>query len=106
MFRTDENKIYLTRGNTAQFRPVIEDYTATEEDKVVFAVKKTVLDSAPIIRKEVAAGENIALAADDTSSLTTGSYLYDITLITAEGDKSTFASGVLILEGDLDNERN
>ena len=105
MFKIDNNKIWLTCGDTAEFRPVIEDYTAQEGDTVSFVAKKTVSAEAAIT-KSVAAGENISFAAEDTLSLTPGSYLYDLRLVTADGKVSTFVSqGQLYLVGAI-NESN
>ena len=106
MFRVDNNKIWLTCGDTAEFAPVIENYTVQEGDVVTFTAKKVLSDPELAINKSVAAGDSIAFAAEDTSSLTPGTYLYDLRLVTAEGEVSTFVSqGQLCLLGAL-NENN
>lgn len=108
MFKIDGNRIWLTRGDTAEFRPVIEDYESQEGDKVVFAAKRARNDEKPDIRLEVNAGENITFAHEDTVNLAPGSYVYDIKLAMANGNISTFASGKfeLICEVDTDGNEN
>lgn len=100
MFRIDGSKIWLTQGDTAEFRPIIEEYTGQEGDMVYFRVAKIYSDE-PVIEKVVAAGENIAIAADDTSNLSIGSYLYQLKLMSVDGNISTFATGRFMLEGDI-----
>ena len=102
MFRIDGNKIWLTRGDNAEFRPVIEDYVSQEGDKVVFAAKRARNDEEPALRIEVDAGDNIAFSAENTSDLPSGSYIYDIALRMASGSVSTFASGRFELIGEVD----
>ena len=106
MFRVENNNIYLTRGDTAEFKPIIENYEVQEGDKVVFAAKRNHLATAADIRIEVDAGASIEFAHSTTSSLPLGTYLYEIKLTTVDGDISTFAIGRFILEGDIDNENN
>lgn len=106
MFKIENSKIWLTCGDTAEFRPVIENYTAQEGDIVTFTAKKVLSDQELAINKSVAAGEDIAFAAEDTSSLTPGTYLYDLRLETTDGGVSTFVSqGELYLVGAV-NESN
>lgn len=105
MFKVNGNKIWLTCGDTAEFAPVIEDYTVQEGDVVSFVAKRTPSSEIAIV-KAVAAGDSIAFAAEDTASLTPGNYLYDLRLVTAGGEVSTFVSqGQLCLLGAL-NENN
>ena len=106
MFKVDGKKIWLTCGDTAEFRPVIEDYTAQDGDTVTFTAKKVLSDPELAINKSVAAGNGITFAAEDTVSLAPGSYIYDLRLETAGGDVSTFVSqGQLYLVGAV-NENN
>lgn len=102
MFKIDGNRIWLTRGDTAEFRPVIEDYESQEGDKVVFAAKRAMNDEAPALRIEVNAGENIAFTPELTTSLPSGSYVFDLILRMANGSVSTFASGRMELMGEVD----
>lgn len=104
MFKIDKNDIYLTRGDTAEFRPVIENYEAAENDKVIFAMKKARNNMEPALKIEVAAGENIVFTHENTVSLTSGSYIYDLTLNQANGQISTFASGRFNLLGEVDTD--
>ena len=103
MFKIENNQIWLTRGDTAEFRPIIEDYEIQEGDQVVFAVKRTTNNETPDIRIAIPAGDNIEFNNETTSTLSIGSYLYELKLETVDGDISTFASGRFNLLGDLDN---
>ena len=40
MFKIESQTIYLTRGDTAKFSPIIEDYEVQDGDLIVFTVKK------------------------------------------------------------------
>ena len=102
MFKIEDNQIWLTKGDTAEFRPVVEDYVAAETDKILFAVNRTYSDTTPVIRKEIAAGNNIEFEKADTADLKQGTYLFQIKLIT-EDSISTFSTGRFNLLGDLDN---
>lgn len=106
MFKIEENKIWLTRGDTAEFKPIIEDYLVQEGDEVVFVVKRYPTTEPPVIRVAVAAGDNISLTNEMTSTLPLGTYLYELKLNTVDGNISTFASGRFTLLGDLDNEND
>ena len=105
MFKIDGNNIYLTRGDTAEFKPIIESYEVQEGDEVVFAVKRYEAQENPDIRIAVAAGDSIEFAHSTTINLTTGTYLYDLIFETVDGDVSTFASGRFIL-GETMNGNN
>lgn len=107
MFKVENDTIWLTRGDTAEFRPIIEGYEAQEGDKVVFSMKKALNDDEPILKMEVEVGENITFTRDSTAKLPSGSYLYDLKINTVGGDTSTFVNGeTLYLLGDVDNERD
>lgn len=109
MFRIDGNKIWLTRGDTAEFRPVITDYESQEGDKVVFAMKRALNDAEPALRIEVDAGDGISFTHEDTANLPSGSYVYDLKLAQVDGSISTFVSSgrfELIGEVDTDGEDN
>ena len=105
MFKIDGKRIWLTRGDTAEFRPVITDYVSQEGDKVVFAMKRALNDAEPALRLEVNAGENIQFTHEDTIALPSGSYVYDLKLAQVDGTISTFvSSGRLDLIGEVDTD--
>lgn len=106
MFKIDNQTIYLTRGDTAKFSPVLEDYEIQEGDLIVFTAKKAETDPTPAIRIEVDAGVDIELAHTDTVNLPSGTYVYDLCLRAQDGRISTFVNGErLVLLGELDNGR-
>lgn len=106
MFKIDAGKIYLTQGDTAEFKPIIEGYEAQEGDTVQFNLVK-VWGQELLLTKTVAAGDNIEFAAADTIDLPTGSYLYNTKLIGSDGNISTFISDrFILLGGTVDGEGN
>ena len=104
MFKIDNNTIYLTRGDSAEFQPVVKDYEAKEGDKILFSATKA-MGQDPALQIEVDAGNAIAFAAEDTLSLTIGTYIYDLKLVSDE-EVSTFADGRFVLLGDASNARD
>lgn len=107
MFRIDNNRIWLTRGDSAEFRPIIQEYEAQEGDKIVFSMKKAVNDDEPALRIETDLGKNIEFLPELTKDLSSGSYIYDLKIVTAENQVSTFVNGERFdLLGEIDNERN
>jgi hypothetical protein len=96
----------LTRGDSAEFRPVIADYEAQEGDTIIFAMKKALNDAEPTLRIEVPVGDNIVFTPETTSNLTPGTYLYDLRIKTIAGDVSTFVNAKRFnLLGEIDNEK-
>lgn len=100
MFRIDGTKMILTKGDTAEFRPIVEGYEAKEGDEIIFRVAKLYTDE-PVIEIVVAAGDNIEFTSEDTSNLPTGSYLYQTKLVNVDGKISTFATGTFMLMGEI-----
>jgi len=100
MFKIDNDTIYLTRGDTAEFRPIVEDYEAQEDDKVVFLLARYP-GARPVLKLETKPGESITFSTLDTATLECGSYVYDLRLITAD-TTSTFVNGARFnLMGDI-----
>ncbi len=106
MLNIQNSNIYIVRGDSGDFRPVIQDYEAQEGDKVVFAAKKARNEDEPVIKIEVNAGENISFTPELLKDIKAGSYEYDLRLKTVDGKVSTFASGRLLITGEIDNEGN
>ncbi len=106
MFKIENQTIYLTRGDTAKFSPIIEDYEVQDGDLIVFTVKKVETDPTPAIRIEIAAEAEVELTHEDTVNLPSGDYVYDLCLHGKDGRISTFINGEkLVLLGELDNGR-
>ncbi len=104
MFKVENNAIYITRGDTAEFQPVVKDYEAKEGDKIIFSATKA-MGQDPALQIEVDAGNSIAFAAENTNSLSIGTYIYDLKLVSGE-DVSTFADGRFVILGDAANGKN
>lgn len=97
MFTVDkDNAIHLTRGDTARLllSSVMnlvtgKEYILSEDDTVVFTVKKTVYDTTPAVQITVPGGAAIHIKPEDTKEMAFGKYLYDVQLTTADGDVYT-----------------
>lgn len=108
MFRIENNKIYLTKGDNAELSIKVYDrdgkeYRVSEEDTLTLTVKKTAT-SAVCIQKAAVDGV-FSFTPSDTGSLALGLYLYDIQLLTRTGKvytvvpASIFEIGVEITGG-------
>lgn len=91
MYKVVNNKIYITRGNSAPLLFDVADrvgnaYTVQPDDVVVMTVKKTTADSSYIIQKQLVNGL-FSFVPTDTESLDFGDYVYDVWLIMANGYK-------------------
>lgn len=100
MFTVDkDNAIHLTRGDTARLllSSVMnlvtgKEYILSEDDTVVFTVKKTVYDTTPAVQITVPGGAAIHIKPEDTKEMAFGKYLYDVQLTTADSDVYTVIS--------------
>ena len=97
MFDIIDNKIYLSRGDSATISVDIVDdegepYTPQSGESVVFTLKRTPSQCKQLIVKEF---ENVnselvvTLTQDDTSVLAFGVYYYDVALVDDEGNVFT-----------------
>ncbi len=93
MYRIDEEtgNIKLTRGDTLKFKVrAFDEYDdpveLTENDEVVFTVKRKITDELPVIQKT---GTYIVVEHADTKDLPFGGYFYDIQVTFANGEKYT-----------------
>ena len=96
MFDIIENKIYLSRGDSATIGIEITDdegeaYTPANDESVVFTLKKLATQCKTLLVKEFDAGDEltVTLTQDDTSTLAFGLYYYDVALIDGEGNVYT-----------------
>lgn len=92
MFRVDtDNKIYLTRGDSATLTLVIDAvingkaYEVGENDKAIFTAKK----GESVLRIEAADATTVNFTPELTKDLRTGIYNYDVRLLTSSGDVFT-----------------
>lgn len=97
MFDIIDNKIYLSRGDSATIGVDIVDdegepYTPLLGESVVFTLKRTPSQCKQLIVKEFASENDeltVTLTQDDTSVLAFGVYYYDVALIDDEGNVYT-----------------
>lgn len=92
-YKIKRNRIQLVRGDTFRAKLTLQDeneglYIPTPEDTILFTVKRNASDKEPTIQKEVVDGV-VHLEPSDTESLPYGSYIYDIQITLANGDKDT-----------------
>lgn len=90
MLRTENNAIYLTRGDSAslEIRITRADgtvYFPAEGDELTFTLKRSVRDEESIISKKASADGKISIEPSDTAGLAFGEYRYDVQLNTKEG---------------------
>lgn len=91
----DDNKIQLTRGDTARFEVGVKnevddsEYELEDGDILRFTVKKSSEDENSLIQKKITSGTLIHIEPEDTKSLPCGKYTYDVELTTKNGDVYT-----------------
>lgn len=89
MFKVINNKVYLTRGDSATLPLDVADkngnaYAVQSDDAVVLTVKKTTADMAYLIQKRLNNG-TFSFIPTDTESWDYGDYVYDVQLTMANG---------------------
>jgi hypothetical protein len=93
MLRVKNNEIYLTRGDTASFTlDIVDDtgakYEITDDDQVLFTVKRSTSDTAVILQKAVV-DKTITIKPAETAGLPYGTYYYDVQLSRPDGFVAT-----------------
>lgn len=89
------NKIRLTRGDTARFRiPITNlvnniEYTIGSSDILYFTVKKNSKDDTFLFQKTSIGSNLIHIRPEDTANLSFGKYKYDVEINTESGDVYT-----------------
>lgn len=92
-YKIKRNRIQLVRGDTFRAKLTLKDKAGTEyipsaDDEVLFTVKRNASTDKILIQKKVADGE-VHLEPADTEDLPFGSYVYDVQVTLANGDKDT-----------------
>lgn len=80
MVVVDNNKIFITKGDSAEFEVVIMDGEQEYDysnDTVEFGVKRSAFDESCVIRKTVNEDGKIVLTPEDTD-IDYGDYIYDV----------------------------
>lgn len=90
MFRTEDNAIFITRGDSATIEITVTRsnssvYTLAEGDTLTLSVKRSVRDNEVLISKKITSGNTITFNPSDTQGLDFGEYRYDVQLDTKEG---------------------
>ena len=92
------NTIQLTRGDTARLTVELEveledettqPYSVQNDDVLTLSVKKRKEDFKPCIEKVVKGSADFHIKPEDTAELEFGNYVYDVEILTAEGDVYT-----------------
>ena len=95
MLEVSENRIYLTRGDSAYITISLKDNTGADYepvagDKIYFRLKKGVFGDGLLLVKEIdPATLRLELTPEDTSHLEFTTYRYEIELATSNGDRYT-----------------
>lgn len=91
MFRIKDNKITLTRGDSAIFDITAKcqdgsDYAFSEEDQVVFTLRRSPAAGDIYMQKT---GTHIEIEPEDTAKMSFGHYYYDVQLTQPDGTVDT-----------------
>jgi len=97
LYIENDGTIRLTRGDTAYFGVSIIDsstgteYEPSDDDVILFTIKKSVNASDSLIQKKFGEVNNnlFKLLPEDTSDLRYGRYQYDVQLTRGNGDVYT-----------------
>lgn len=91
----DDNTIRITRGDTLNITVTLTDndgyiYTPSENDTVLFTVKKSAVASDILIQKTIDITTlELELVESDTRDLAFGEYKYEVEVVTEHGDHYT-----------------
>lgn len=98
MFKTENNEIYVTRGDSGTLEIKMEKDDGEEydfsNDRVVFSVKRKPCDFNPLIQKEAVDGK-VKIEPDDTKNLPFGTFFYDVVLYIGEGTNTETIATVI-----------
>ena len=95
MLYLENNRIRLTRGDTAILRVAIQNsmtreaYAMADDDVLTLTVKQAVRDMIPVLQKRLVGANVFHIEPSDTAGLSFRRYLYDVELRTAAGDVFT-----------------
>lgn len=95
LYIDDDNKIHLTRGDTARFKiPITNlvnngEYAMAADDILHFTVKKSSKDDTFLFQRTSIGSNAVHIRPEDTANLQFGKYKYDVELDTASGDVYT-----------------
>lgn len=97
MFDIIDNKIYLSRGDSAVIGIEITDdegetYTPGVGEMVLFTLKRVTNQCKTLLVKEFiedSSDLSVTLTQEDTIDLSFGDYVYDVVLVSDEGDVYT-----------------
>ena len=105
-----DNRIYLTRGDTASIDIRLTDatggdYEPVAGDKIYFRLKNAVFGNTLRLVKEISPTTlTLALSEADTANLELGTYRYEVELVTSSGDRFTvIENGEFVLGVELES---
>ena len=109
MLEIINNRIYLTRGDTANIDIRLTDSSGAEYepvagDKIYFRLKNAVFGSSLLLVREISPTTlTLELKPADTASLDFGLYRYEVELVTSSGDRFTvIENGEFVLGVELE----
>lgn len=108
MVKVDGKRIEMAKGDTCILSISIKDtegndYTPQTGDVIRFAMKQRYTDANTIINKVIPNDTlDLRIEPNDTKSLTTGKYYFDVELTKADGTVDTFIpEGELVLKEEI-----
>lgn len=92
-YKIKRNRIQLVRGDTFRAKLTLQDkagnlYIPTADDEILFTVKQNAMTDKVLIQVRVENGE-VVLNPADTENLEYGSYVYDVQVVLANGNRDT-----------------
>ena len=105
MLKITNNEIYLTRGDTMQVELTLTNadgtaYEPAEGDEVIFRLRKNVNEGTVLIEKSIDTSTMVLeLAPEDTIPLSSGTYHYEVEIITSQGHHYTVIEDTIFTIG-------
>ena len=102
----ENNVISFPRGDTFSFTVELLTndglpYELKENDRLVFTVKKTFMQSNILIQKVINSSMEVTIEHEDTADLPYGKYVYDVQLTNELGTKTVIEPTSFILKEEV-----
>ena len=102
MVKVTGNQIFLTKGDSGSLTVKIFDGEQEYDysnDTVKIGIKRQLSDDECIIEKTVDEHGKVTFEPEDTKDLKTGSYFYDLKVVTADGNVCTIIAAAQFIIG-------
>lgn len=93
MFYIEDDKIYLTKGDSAAITMTVlsggTTYTLQNGDVLTLSVRKQPTEQSPLLLSVTATSTRIVISHEDSKSIPAGKYSADVQLTTSGGERYT-----------------